>query len=372
LYFWSIMAYVLKTVKSLFTLIAVVRLLFFIRLRKSTGPLVVAIGKMFNDIFSFLVLSAILLFGFSQIFTVLFKNELTSYHTYWSSMAQLSQATFQNFQFFEPEDGGLSFIYAVGNFVLSLYLLFSVIILIHLLVSMMSYTYSEVHSASLYAWGFQFAALVIRYEETYWTPPLNIFYLLFVSIQKCLSQNKAVINYDQEIELRPLNEPNPENLKWSNYKPYYHHQTKTARRLILLFQPDPNNRLQINDKQEKALEEEMIEEGRLKKESVRKFRERWDSGENKWDKGKEKDKRRSRTEGDIQSLNLEKGNRHLKLLLHPTITVDAPPNKESLEKSRQTDVPILNESLCTTEDLSTRSEKTTPRSSSPEQKILFI
>eukprot|EP01123_Difflugia_compressa_P011625 TRINITY_DN4716_c0_g1_i2.p1 TRINITY_DN4716_c0_g1~~TRINITY_DN4716_c0_g1_i2.p1 ORF type:complete len:702 (+),score=84.75 TRINITY_DN4716_c0_g1_i2:233-2107(+) len=203
---WMIVAS-LNILRSLLTLLAFLRLLFYVRIIRKTGPLVSAIINMLSDIFNYLFLVAVILLAFAQVFVVLFKDTTGQFNGLRNSFPMLIQGTFGRFSFFTTE-GGNTFAYWLGNALLVVYLIISLILLVNLLIAMMTNTYRNVSDAAMEDWGFQFASLVIQYERTYWPPPFNLLLLVFRFVKKlvkredlcsfCHNKNDDNFVYDSE------------------------------------------------------------------------------------------------------------------------------------------------------------------------------
>eukprot|EP01125_Pyxidicula_operculata_P020946 TRINITY_DN787_c5_g1_i2.p1 TRINITY_DN787_c5_g1~~TRINITY_DN787_c5_g1_i2.p1 ORF type:complete len:1109 (+),score=206.97 TRINITY_DN787_c5_g1_i2:26-3352(+) len=187
LWFYYYYSLGVEIARSVFILLAYIRLLYYIRIRQSAGPVVVAMGKMGQDILNWGFLVVVLVGGYAQLFRAMFKNEYEYYHTLPSSFFSFTRViTTQGnaAEFISQSSGQQGTVQILGNFMLAVFLLFGLIVFINVLIAMMNNTYDSITGNAMSSWGMQFSQLVIRYEQRYWPTPFNILLLIFVLFKK--------------------------------------------------------------------------------------------------------------------------------------------------------------------------------------------
>jgi len=168
-------------------------ILFFFRGMRSTGPLVVAVGRMFIDILKFIGLLIIVILGFSQFFTILEKDQDPRYQRFPLAIFASIQTSYQQIYFWRS-NSGFSFLDAIGNTFMAIFVLLVQVSLINMLIAMQGNTYDDVTDSALEHWGASWATLVLHFEDSFWPPPFNIlrfFYDIYNEIKKARASPHA-------------------------------------------------------------------------------------------------------------------------------------------------------------------------------------
>lgn len=182
--FWK-KQYIRAAVEVFFVAIIFVRILFFLRVSIRTGPLIVSVLKMFQDVFNFLFIALVLIATMTVIYTALFSDDGESYVTFPLSLFSFTQNVFGQMEFLSSDSGGQSMSVITGNVIFVIFLFLMLILLINLLIAMMGNTYDSVREEAISIWGSQFAELVIQFEALYVTIPspiiipIDLFLLVF-------------------------------------------------------------------------------------------------------------------------------------------------------------------------------------------------
>jgi len=172
---WTSLVTARQTAYGFFTLWACLRLMVYLRQLKATAPLIVSIKIMIQkDIFNFLILSALVLMGWSIIMTQLLNGSTFEYRSIPASLNTLLRAGLGSFSYVDTGSGGNSVTENFANIMLALYSLVVLILLINMLIGMMGSTYSSIQDDAVCHWGFSLAQSLLYYELGLWVPPFNI------------------------------------------------------------------------------------------------------------------------------------------------------------------------------------------------------
>eukprot|EP00052_Salpingoeca_macrocollata_P029292 m.294431 g.294431 ORF g.294431 m.294431 type:complete len:1804 (-) comp22964_c0_seq3:8-5419(-) len=216
----------LDSVKLLYALNLVQFLLRTLRLyavSKNLGPKLIIIQKMLMDILTFLALFVIVLLCYGVVLhAVLFPQEALSFDSFLNMLYAPYFQTFGELLLQEVQQNteciGFFPFTSCANYgrlapvFLAIYLIFSNIMLINLLIAMLAKTYDEVQKESYKIWRFQLYELLMEFKQRPWLPPpLSFFVMVYEIVVYCYRYQKKPVQ-DKEPNGQPnetANQANP-------------------------------------------------------------------------------------------------------------------------------------------------------------------
>jgi len=186
-----------------------------VSINQSIGQLIIMIKAMVWDLFSMFILFIICTFGFAVTFTGIFPD-LAEYQSLEYSFLSLFSATLGGFTFFNPTsaDDDINFQIAstnfsanIGNFLLVIFLLFSTVMLLNLLIARMANTHNKIDGKSTQEWSYfmgqtlqNFILLREKSCLSMLPAPFNLLTAIFLPIQYLL-KNKGMFISISKINL---------------------------------------------------------------------------------------------------------------------------------------------------------------------------
>ncbi|XP_052254802.1 transient receptor potential cation channel subfamily M member-like 2 [Dreissena polymorpha] len=193
------------------------RLVHIFSVQKILGPKLIIIRGMVQDLLYFLVIMAVIVLAYAiASYSILYADSPVTWETaiqiirkpYWNLYGELfledmedstdctndsSLWTNGTSERCLTETGRI-----VGPFMMGIYLLFSNILLLNLLIAMFSYTFTRIHEHSDKIWCFQRYVIVKEYAlRPVLCPPVNVFWHIYKLFQWCL----------HKCTLKPLDDP---------------------------------------------------------------------------------------------------------------------------------------------------------------------
>ncbi|KAH3703508.1 hypothetical protein DPMN_078545, partial [Dreissena polymorpha] len=207
----------------------VFRLVYIFSVQKTLGPKLIIILRMVQDLLYFMVIMAVFVLAYAiASHSILYPGAQVSWETarqiirkpYWHLYGELfldkieedptdctnDASLWTNGTERCPSETGK----IVIPFMMGVYLLFSNILLLNLLIAMFSYTFTTIHEQSDKIWCFQRYFIIKDYAlRPVLCPPLNVFWHIYQLFQCCLHKCKRSQAYDD-----------PFHIPYEKYKKY--------------------------------------------------------------------------------------------------------------------------------------------------------
>ncbi len=161
-------------VLSIAGLFSALSLLQYLSISKSLGKLIIMIRTMIaNDVKDFLVVYMVCTIGFVIAFHSLYAGSNTGYDTYSESILNTISVSLGNFDLTMNVEGG-PFFNTVAKLVLLLYLVFTAVILLNLLIARMSGTHDKVDEKARQEWVYNHASNVKQFALVFEQHPFEM------------------------------------------------------------------------------------------------------------------------------------------------------------------------------------------------------
>jgi len=160
----------------------------------SFGPLVLIVLEMVGDVFRFLSLYVVTLWGFSVVFWVQFSH-IDNFSNLAESMLYLYGCTMDSFDFTIFDGDAHEW---TGNLLLAFYLLLTTIMQINLLIAILADTYSRIQGDSWASWCLMYGDFVKERTITntwprvlYVVPPFNLLNVAILPVSRMATSSRA-------------------------------------------------------------------------------------------------------------------------------------------------------------------------------------